>query len=86
MEWLLLSARSGHTELFGRLASLYWKQQPDTDFPLQSALWATLAVENGDQSADRLLSKSLGTLTATDISQLENLLVEMRKIAEIVDE
>ena len=86
MEWLLLSARSGHTELFGRLASLYWKQQPDTDFPLQTALWATLAVENGDQSADRLLSKSLGTLTSTEISHLESLLVEMRKIAKIAHE
>ena len=79
LNWLLSAARSGHIDLFGRLASLYWEMQPVEDYRLQTALWASLAVENGDQSADIALSDSHQTLTAAERSHLENLLIDLRQ-------
>jgi TPR repeat protein len=79
LNWLLLAARSGHADLFGRLASIYWERQPVEDYRLQTSLWATLAVENGDQSAGILLSDSRHTLTVAESSQLENLLIDLKQ-------
>lgn len=79
LNWLLLSARSGHIDLFGRLASLYWERQPVKDYRLHTALWATLAVENGDLSAGILLSDSRHSLTVAKRAQLENLLIDLKQ-------